>query len=180
MSKGTIALVLAVIGGVCLFVFAKDRLTTRYVIEDTALDPTPASTPTPATPSRDAATGNAMIAGGAAIMPDDLTHIDPSDYSVELAKFIPVEVGMDGFAAKDEFLVYYNSELGPTSRVSMTEKTVDGATVFLIRRLGLQDDSVSGEESYAVFDAGKLAAYGTRIQCARGAEAGNWTTELCP
>jgi hypothetical protein len=136
--------------------------------------------PTPPTSSVDAATGEAMMASGAAMMPDDLTSLDPSDYSIDLARFIPVERGMEQFAAKDEFLVYYNDNAGPQTRVSMTEKMVDGATIFVIRRTGLPDDSVAAEESYALFDAGKLAAYGTRIKCARGSHTTNWTTEICP
>ena len=138
-----------------------------------------AATPVPPT-SRDALAGESMIAPGAAILPDDVVALDPSAYSTALASRIPVEIGMEQFTAKDEFLVYYNDGLGPTARVSMTERTVNGATVFVIRRLGLSDDSVSGEESFALFDAGALQAYGTRIQCARGESAGAWTTALCP
>lgn len=120
------------------------------------------------------------MAPGAAILPDDLLSLDPSQYSVELARGIPVEAGMEQFAAKDEFLVYYNVDNGPQTRVSMTEKLVDGATVFLIRRNNVADDSVSDEESYAVFDAGVLAAYGTRIKCYRASNPDAWTTDLCP
>ncbi len=130
--------------------------------------------------SQDALMGDAMMAGGAAIMPDDLLSLDPSDYSVDLARFIPVETGMEQFAAKDEFLVYYNTDAGPMTRVSMTEKMVNGATIFVIRRTGLADDSVSAEESYALFDAGVLAAYGTRVKCLRGDAPDVWTTDLCP
>ena len=141
--------------------------------------PAPDAPPVPAV-SRDALAGESMIAPGAAILPDDVVALDPSAYSLDLASRIPVEIGMEQFAAKDEFLVYYNDGLGPTARVSMTERTVNGATVFVIRRLGLSDDSVSGEESFALFDAGALQAYGTRIRCVRGGEAGAWTTEVCP
>ena len=140
---------------------------------------TPDVPPVPAA-SRDAATGEAMIAPGAAVMPDDLAALDPSQYSRDLARFIPVEIGMDQFAAKDEFLVYYNADPGPQTRVSMTEKLLNGATVFVIRRSGLPDDSVSAEESYALFDGGVLAAYGSRVKCYRGADPDVWTVELCP
>ena len=130
--------------------------------------------------SRDAVAGDSMMAPGMAVLPDDLLGLDPSDYTVRLAERIPVSIGMDRFAAKDEFLVYYNQGVGPSTRVSMTEKSVDGATLFVIRRTGLQDDSVSAEESFAVFDAGVLAAYGSRVKCARGATPDAWVTELCP
>ena len=143
----------------------------------------PAASDAPAPPttvSRDAATGQSMMAPGAAVMPDDVAQLDPSQYSADLARFIPVERGMEQFAAKDEFLVYYNTDAGPLTRVSMTEKIVDGATIFVIRRIGLPDDSVSAQESYAVFDAGVLAAYGTRQKCYRGADPDAWTVELCP
>ena len=132
------------------------------------------------TASRDAVAGESMMAPGAAVLPDDLLALDPSDYTVRLAERIPVKLGMDRFAAKDEFLVYYNTGVGPSVRVSMTEKLVEGATLFVIRRTGLRDDSVSAEESFAVFDAGVLAAYGSRVKCARGADPDAWVTELCP
>ena len=150
-------------------------------------DATEAPTPAPAAPpaplpitAPDAVAGKSMMAPGAAVMPDDLAALDPSQYSEELARFIPVERGMDRYAAKDEFLVYYNAEPGPQTRVSMTEKMLDGATIFVIRRTGMQDDSVSAEESYAVFDAGVLAAYGSRVKCRRGASPDVWVTEVCP
>ena len=52
-------------------------------------------------------------------------------------------------------------------------------------RTGLEDDSVAGEEESVVLELGDGGLWhevgrSTRYQCARGADAGEWTTELCP
>lgn len=123
------------------------------------------------------------VAPGTPVMPDAEVDLDPSDYSRDLARFIPIEIGMDRYVAKDELLLYYNAEPlegSERAKVSSTERMIDGATLFVIRRSGLADDSLAAEETYALFDEGTLVDFGSRIQCRRGPNANRWTTELCP
>lgn len=117
---------------------------------------------------------------GTPVMPAGITTLDPTDYSRDLARFIPIEVGMDQFLAKDELLLHYNSEPESGAKVSSTERQINDATLFVIRRSGLADDSIAAEETYALFDDGVLADFGSRQQCRRGDTPNQWTTELCP
>jgi hypothetical protein len=125
------------------------------------------------------------VALGTPVMPTATPTLDPSDYSRDLARFIPVEIGMDRYLAKDELLLHYNSEpisenLEARAKVSSNEQMIDGATLFVIRRSGMADDSISAEETFALFDGDVLADFGSRIQCRRGDAPNQWTTELCP
>lgn len=117
---------------------------------------------------------------GTPVMPSGLGSLDPNDYSRELARFIPIELGMDRYAAIDELRLYYNSEAGTTSKVSSTEQSVNDDILVVFRRSGLADDSVAAEETYARFKADKLVDFGSRIQCYRGQTANQWTINLCP
>ncbi|MGB6231234.1 MAG: hypothetical protein WBF53_14025 [Litorimonas sp.] len=117
---------------------------------------------------------------GTPVMPDAGFALDPSDYSRDLARFIPIDVGMERYLATDELLLYYNREPESGAKVSSSERMIDGATLFVIRRSGLADDSLAAEETFALFDAGQLVDFGSRLQCRRGANANQWTTELCP
>ena len=113
-------------------------------------------------------------------MPSAIEGLNPSDYSRDLARFIPIEVGMDQFLVKDELLLHYNSDPQSGAKVSSAERLLDGATLFVIRRSGLADDAIAAEETYALFDEGILADFGSRQQCRRGDNPNQWTTELCP
>lgn len=122
---------------------------------------------------------------GTPVMPTETLSLDPSDYSRDLARFIPIDVGMNRYIAKDELLLHYNSELDMENprvraKVSSNEQMIDGATLFVIRRSGMADDSVAAEETYAIFDKDVLVDFGSRIQCWRGDNANQWTTTLCP
>lgn len=122
---------------------------------------------------------------GTPVMPDATVALDPSDYSRDLTRFIPIEIGMDRYLAKDELLLHYNSEpitetLEARAKVSSNEQMIDGATLYVIRRSGMADDSVAAEETFALFDDGVLVDFGTRIQCYRGDTPNQWTTNLCP
>jgi hypothetical protein len=57
---------------------------------------------------------------------------------------------------------------------------IDGATLFVIRRSGMADDSLAAEETFALFDDGVLVDFGSRFQCRRGETPNQWTTNLCP
>jgi hypothetical protein len=125
------------------------------------------------------------VAPGTPVMPTATPELDPADYSRDLARFIPIEVGMDRYLAKDELLLHYNSEPlseNPEARakVSSNEQMIDGATLFVIRRSGMADDSVAAEETFALFDGAVLVDFGSRIQCRRGDTPNQWTTTLCP
>lgn len=119
---------------------------------------------------------------GTPVMPDADKALDPMDYSRELARFIPIELGMDRYLVTDELLLYFNSqnEGAERAKVSSNERTIDGATLFVIRRSGLPDDSIAAEETFALFDNGVLVDFGSRQQCYRGETPNEWTTELCP
>ena len=116
---------------------------------------------------------------GTPVMPTADFTLNPSDYSIDLASLIPIEVGMDRYAATDELLLYYNASADNASKVSSSERQVDGATLFVIRRSGLEDDSIAAEETYALFEQDLLVAFGSRQQCRRGETPNIWTTELC-
>lgn len=125
------------------------------------------------------------VVPGTPVMPAATAALDPADYSRDLARFIPIETGMDQYLAKDQLLLHYNSDIDSEAqvvraKVSSTEQMIDGATLFVIRRSGLVDDSVSAEESFALFDGGVLVDFGSRIQCRRGDTPNEWTTTLCP
>ncbi|MGJ8559452.1 MAG: hypothetical protein ACSHX3_04375 [Litorimonas sp.] len=125
------------------------------------------------------------VSPGTPVMPTATPALDPSDYSRDLARFIPIEVGMDRYLAKDELLLHYNSEPiseNPEARakVSSNEQIIDGATLFVIRRSGMADDSVAAEETFALFNGDVLVDFGSRIQCRRGDAPHQWTTNLCP
>ncbi len=122
----------------------------------------------------------APVVPGTPVMPAGLPALNPNDYSRDLARFVPIELGMARYAAKDELLLYYNSDAGSGSKVSSTERTVDGDMIFVIRRSGLKDDSLAAEETYAKFTDDVLVGFGSRIQCRRGDKANEWTTDLCP
>lgn len=122
----------------------------------------------------------APVVPGTPVMPAGLPALNPDDYSREMARFVPIEVGMARYTAKDELLLYYNSDAGSGSKVSSTERTVNGDMIFVIRRSGLKDDSLAAEETFARFTDDVLVDFGSRIQCRRGDKANEWTTDLCP
>lgn len=119
-------------------------------------------------------------APGTPVMPSGLAALDPADYSRDLARFIPIEIGMDRFAVIDELRLYYNDGADVASKISSAEQRVNDDVVILFRRSGLPDDSVAAEETFARFSEEKLVDFGSRIQCYRGPRANAWTTELCP
>lgn len=58
-----------------------------------------------------------------------------------------------------------------------------GVQIYLFSITGLEDDSVSGERLRVAFlktsQGYKFVQIGKQSQCARGAQAGKWTKELC-
>jgi hypothetical protein len=119
------------------------------------------------------------VAPGTPVMPDTAQAVNPSDYSRELATPISLEEGMDRYLAVDNLLLYYNAEPESGAKVSSSERMIDGATLFVIRRSGLADDAIAAQETFAFFDNDSLIDFGSRHQCRRGDMANQWTTELC-
>ncbi|MEZ5961310.1 MAG: hypothetical protein R3C30_12920 [Hyphomonadaceae bacterium] len=97
----------------------------------------------------------------------------------------PSEVGVFGAPAVMEAL---EPLLGPEvvegSNVSLSVRETGDDAVADIVRTGLQDDSVSGGHVRIEFRREADGWYPTnayrRTQCARGGEAGQWTSGLCP
>lgn len=174
-SKTAIAIALVAIGGMGLFVFAKDRLTPKFVTEETMIDEVDQINKPPATPST-------LPAGS-------LEDIDFSAYSQDLAQFVGLEMGETRLDSIDKIRLYFAPEPG-TNMVNMTSSTFerDDGSVMLFARNNIPDDAVFAQEVYAVFSGPgdaekfnqKLAAYGLRLKCRRGDNAMEWTTELCP
>ena len=118
-----------------------------------------------------------------------LEDIQFSDYSIELAGGIDLQMGETRLDSIDKIRLYFAPEPG-TNMVNMTSSTFerDDGSVMLFARNNIPDDALFAEEVYAVFagpgDAEKfnqkLAAYGLRLKCRRGDNAMEWTTDLCP
>ncbi len=97
----------------------------------------------------------------------------------------PSEVGVFGAPAVMEAL---EPLLGPEvvegSEVSLTVRENGDEAVADVGRTGMQDDSVSGGHIRIEFRREADGWYPTnayrRTQCARGGEASQWTTGLCP
>ena len=117
-----------------------------------------------------------------------LEDIQFSDYSIELAAFVGLEMGETRLDSIDKIRLYFAPEPG-TNMVNMTSSTFEreDGSVMLFARNNIPDDAVFSQEVYAVFSGPKtnkfnqkLAAYGLRLKCRRGENAMEWTTELCP
>ncbi|HEX8527259.1 hypothetical protein [Allosphingosinicella sp.] len=63
------------------------------------------------------------------------------------------------------------------------EKLADGSYFVLLRRTGLLDDSVEGEERRAIMEwsgsGWRAVELGERWRCYRGRGSGKWTIERC-
>lgn len=105
---------------------------------------------------------------------DAFTAIEPSEVGVFGAP--------DVMQALDPLLGPEASE-GATVHLSVRETAPDQAVADIVRS-GLQDDSVSAGHVRIEFRHEADGWYPTnayrRTQCARGGEAGQWTTGLCP
>ncbi|MFN3465208.1 MAG: hypothetical protein ACK4X1_14150 [Terricaulis sp.] len=118
----------------------------------------------------------------------ELAQVDPALLSAPNGAFTaiePSEVGVFGAPAVMEAL---EPLLGPEvvegSNLSLSVRENGDDAIADIVRTGLQDDSVSGGHIRIEFRREAdgwfpVNAY-RRTQCARGAEAGQWTSGLCP
>lgn len=86
-----------------------------------------------------------------------------------------------------EIILWLSESHGSVDEGIRTEIDIsrqDDAIVSNIRLRGYEDDSVSGENLRAILEKDgeqwKLVAVGKQYVCARGARAGQATSELCP
>ena len=97
----------------------------------------------------------------------------------------PSEVGVFGAPAVMEALEpLLGAEVVEGSEVSLTVRENGDEAVADVVRTGAQDDSVAGGHIRIEFRREADGWYPTnayrRTKCARGGEAGQWTTGLCP
>lgn len=97
----------------------------------------------------------------------------------------PSEVGVFGAPAVLEALEpLLGAEVVEGSDVSLTVRENGDEAIADVVRTGVQDDSVSGGHIRIEFRREADGWYPTnayrRTRCARGGEAGQWTTGLCP
>ena len=136
-----------------------------------------------------------LVACSQAGAPSDDTMKEPieqgfmvnlDDYDQDLAGNIGLTVGQDGFEAEDVLRLFVSTagtEEGGNYDISSTVQ--DGEKYLFGRAIGLADDSVKAMEFLAVISMNTdgtrtLKDYGARMQCWRGANPEEWTTELCP
>ena len=144
-----------------------------------------------------AAPGNDIVAGDAegvelpaTLESDELYSIEQDAFSADLFNISTITLGMDSDDVEPILQEWADAVTeGEGSRNSSssvrTSYREGGRTVILATREGLLDDSVAGEQVFAEFTpvgplSNNLDFVGLRIKCARGANAGEWQTELCP
>ena len=76
------------------------------------------------------------------------------------------------------------SEGNQTYDLKMTPQTENGYTLMGVAD-NMMDDSVQAQEITAIFRPGQreafvLSEYTVRVKCRRGANAGQWQTQVCP
>lgn len=117
-----------------------------------------------------------------------LPPVDPALLEAPNSAFTAIEPTELGVAAAPDVMQALEPLLGPEvvegSTVHLTVRETGDDAIADIVRTGLQDDSVSGGHVRIEFRREADGWYPTnafrRTQCGRGAEAGQWTTELCP
>ena len=109
--------------------------------------------------------------------------VDLSAYDRDLARFVDLKVGMDGFEAEDVVRLYVTSAVRDGGNYDVSSRQVGDKKILFGRALNLRDDSVRSEEIMAVISLGEvriLEDFGMRLQCYRAADPDAWTTDLCP
>ena len=116
---------------------------------------------------------------------EDITKIEQIDftaYSTEMAKPVGLINGEAKAVSNDKIRAYFKPAKGSEGKAEyvFTELRGEGGNVILAASNGLADDSIKGEELYAVFKDDKLIIYGLRQKCWRGPNADVWQQTLCP
>jgi len=112
----------------------------------------------------------------------NVSDIDFSSYSLDLAKFVGLEIGEAKEISSQKIKAYFAPEKGAQGNATyeFSEFGAIGGYVMLSSSDGIADDSIKGQELYAVFKDEKLVTYGMKIKCWRGENKDNWQTDLCP
>lgn len=137
------------------------------------------------------AQGSAPVADTPEISEPVRAELPPVDAALLAAPndaFTAIEPSEVGVSASTSVMDALEPLLGPEvvegSDVSLTVRENGADAVADIVRTGVQDDSVSGGHVRIEFRHEADGWYPTnafrRTQCARGGEAGQWTTGLCP
>ena len=117
---------------------------------------------------------------------DEYFVVNLEDYDRELAGNIGLTVGQDGFEAEDVLRLFVTTAgTSEGSNYDISSTVQDGEKYLFGRAFGLADDSVKAMEFLAVIAVNAdgtrtLKDYGARMQCWRGANPEEWTTNLCP
>ncbi|MEE9348365.1 MAG: hypothetical protein V3U82_09220 [Robiginitomaculum sp.] len=114
--------------------------------------------------------------------------IDYDSYSMDMAKFVGLEIGESHTSAVAKISTYFTPEAlgeGKQQESSVSIYDRDGGSILLAISDGLMDDSVKGESLYAIFSkdedgAQTLVTYGLKAKCWRGENKDNWQIDLCP
>ena len=101
-------------------------------------------------------------------------------FSIELAGFVPIEIGMNSDAAELAIRNHFLAGAQEGSLPLFNSKTLADSVQFSATRENLPDDSVSAQQLLAIFEGDRLVNYGMRIKCYRGNNIENWQIELCP
>ncbi len=111
-----------------------------------------------------------------------IAEIDFTAYSMALAKFVGLEIGESKSVSNDKIRAYFKPSKGAEGNAEyvFSEFRGEGGNVILATANGLADDSVKGEELYAVFKDDILITYGTRLKCWRADNPDIWSQTPCP
>jgi hypothetical protein len=114
-----------------------------------------------------------------------LEDIDFGSYSHELARFTGLSEGQSRIEAIDNVRLYFAPEEGANIiNTSQSSFDRDDGSVLIFGAAGLPDDSVKAQEIYLILTGPrgdqKLAAYGMKIKCHRGANTTEWQSTVCP
>ena len=118
----------------------------------------------------------------------ELAPVDAALLAAPSTGFTAIEPSEVGVSAAPDVMQALDPLLGPEvtegSVVYLTVRETTDEAVADIVRTGLQDDSVSAGHVRIEFRREADGWYPTnayrRTQCARGGEAGQWTSGLCP
>lgn len=120
--------------------------------------------------------------------PEQLPQVDPQLVAAPNDAFTaiePSEVGVFGASTVEEALEpLFGPEMTEGANVHLTVRESGDAAIADIVRSGLSDDSVAAGHVRIEFRREPDGWFPTnayrRTQCARGAEAGQWTAGACP
>lgn len=123
------------------------------------------------------------------VSPADLPPVDPALVAAPASTFTAIEPSEIGVFGAPTVMAALESVIGPEayqegSSLSLTVREEGDNAIADVVRSGMMDDSVTAGHLRIEFRREPEGWFPTnayrRSQCARGATAGQWTTELCP